>query len=121
MKKHHVLSRRIVAVVLALVCSAPRRSQRAERSSTRRPATNAGRLGHRSRSTGSGRARSSRRSASVIKAFNKIYPNVKINYNPVGNNLPTVLSTAIAGGHPPDMADIAQPGYVEQLVAAGAR
>jgi alpha-glucoside transport system substrate-binding protein len=28
-----------------------------------------------------------------------------------------VLATAIAGGHPPDMADIAQPGYIKQLVA----
>ena len=55
----------------------------------------------------------------VIKAFNKVYPNVKVNYKPVGNNLTTVLSTAIAGGHPPDMADIAQPGYVKQLVQQG--
>jgi alpha-glucoside transport system substrate-binding protein len=53
--------------------------------------------------------------ADVIAAFNKLYPNVKINYKPVGNNLPTVLATAIAGGHPPDMADIAQPGYIQQL------
>jgi alpha-glucoside transport system substrate-binding protein len=52
----------------------------------------------------------------VIKAFNKVYPNVKVKYNPLGNNLTTVLSTAIAGGHPPDVADIAQPGFVNQLV-----
>jgi ABC-type glycerol-3-phosphate transport system substrate-binding protein len=57
--------------------------------------------------------------ADVIKAFNKIYPNVKVNYKPVGNNLPTVLATAVAGGHPPDMADIAQPGYVKQLADQG--
>ncbi len=55
----------------------------------------------------------------VIKAFNKVYPNVKINYKPVGNNVPTVLATAIAGGHPPDMADIAQPGLVKQLATQG--
>jgi alpha-glucoside transport system substrate-binding protein len=55
----------------------------------------------------------------VIKAFNKVYPNVKINYKPVGNNLPTVLATAVAGGHPPDMADIAQPGFIQQLVDQG--
>ena len=53
--------------------------------------------------------------ADVIKAFNKLYPKVKVNYKPVGNNVPTVLATAIAGGHPPDMADIAQPGLVKQL------
>ncbi|HZT92088.1 MAG TPA: ABC transporter substrate-binding protein [Gaiellaceae bacterium] len=55
----------------------------------------------------------------VIKAFNKVYPKVKVKYNPLGNNLTTVLSTAITGGHPPDMADIAQPGYVKQLVSQG--
>jgi alpha-glucoside transport system substrate-binding protein len=53
----------------------------------------------------------------VIKAYNKLYPKVKVNYKPVGDNLPTVLSTAVAGGNPPDMADIAQPGLVAQFVA----
>ena len=43
----------------------------------------------------------------------------KVNYKPVGDNLPTVLSTAIAGGNPPDMADIAQPGLVDAARAAG--
>jgi len=47
----------------------------------------------------------------VINAFQKRFPNVHVNYKPVGNNLPTVLATAVAGGHPPDMADIAQPGH----------
>ena len=55
----------------------------------------------------------------VIKAFNKTYPQVKVNYKPVGDNLPTVLSTAVAGGHPPDMADIAQPGLVKQFADQG--
>jgi ABC-type glycerol-3-phosphate transport system substrate-binding protein len=57
--------------------------------------------------------------ADVIKAFNKLYPNVKVNYKPVGNDLPTVLATAVAGGHPPDMADIAQPGTVAQFATQG--
>ena len=57
--------------------------------------------------------------AKVIAAFNKQYPNVTIKYKPVGNNVPTVLATAIAGGHPPDMADIAQPGLVKQLAQQG--
>jgi alpha-glucoside transport system substrate-binding protein len=56
----------------------------------------------------------------VIKAYNKLYPKVKVNYKPVGDNLPTVLSTAVAGGNPPDMADIAQPGLVAQFVKKGA-
>jgi alpha-glucoside transport system substrate-binding protein len=55
----------------------------------------------------------------VISAFNKTYPNVKVNYKPLGNNVPTILATSIAGGHPPDMADIAQPGYIKQLAAQG--
>ena len=55
----------------------------------------------------------------VIAAFNKVYPNVKVHYKPVGNNVPTVLATAIAGGHPPDMADIAQPGLIKQLAQQG--
>ena len=57
--------------------------------------------------------------ADVITAFNKTYPNVKVSYKPVGNDLPTVLATAVAGGHPPDMADIAQPGTVAQLAKQG--
>jgi ABC-type glycerol-3-phosphate transport system substrate-binding protein len=55
----------------------------------------------------------------VINAFHKLYPKVKVNYKPVGNSLPTVLATAVAGGHPPDMADIAQPGTIQQFVNQG--
>ncbi len=57
--------------------------------------------------------------ADVIAAFNKTYPNVHVKYKPVGDNLPTVLATAVAGGHPPDMADIAQPGTVAQFAKQG--
>jgi ABC-type glycerol-3-phosphate transport system substrate-binding protein len=55
----------------------------------------------------------------VIKAFNAKYPKVKVNYKPVGDNLPTVVGTALAGGHPPDMADVAQPGLVKQWADKG--
>jgi ABC-type glycerol-3-phosphate transport system substrate-binding protein len=55
----------------------------------------------------------------VIAAFNKQYPNVTIKYKPVGNNVPQIVATAVAGGHPPDMADIAQPGLVKQLATQG--
>jgi alpha-glucoside transport system substrate-binding protein len=54
--------------------------------------------------------------ANVIRVFNKSYPHVRITYKPVGDNLPTVLATAVAGGKPPDMADIAQPGLIQQFV-----
>jgi alpha-glucoside transport system substrate-binding protein len=57
--------------------------------------------------------------ADVIAAFNKTYPNVHVKYKPVGDSLPTVLATAVAGGNPPDMADIAQPGTVAQFAKQG--
>ena len=56
---------------------------------------------------------------SVIDAFQKQNPNVKVNYKALGDNLPTVLSTAVSGGRPPDMADIAQPGLVKQFATRG--
>ncbi len=56
----------------------------------------------------------------VVKAFNQAFPNVTVKYKPVGDNLPTVVSTAVAGGNPPDMAAIAQPGLVQQFVDKGA-
>ena len=52
----------------------------------------------------------------VIAGFNKKYPNVTVNYTSKGNNMPTELATAIAAGNPPDVADVAQPGLVKQLV-----
>lgn len=55
----------------------------------------------------------------VIDAFQKRYPEVHVQYKPVGNDLPTVLATAVAGGRPPDMADIAQPGTVKQFANEG--
>src|SRR3954471_11127243 len=55
----------------------------------------------------------------VIAAFNKQYPNVKVKYNPAGDNTPTVLSTALAGGRPPDLASVGQPGLVKQFQKQG--
>jgi alpha-glucoside transport system substrate-binding protein len=55
----------------------------------------------------------------VLDAFQKKYPNVKVKYTSAGNNVPTVLSTAIQGGKPPDLASIAQPGLVKQFATAG--
>ena len=55
----------------------------------------------------------------VIDGFHEQYPNVTVTYTSKGNDIPTVLSTAIAGGNPPDMADVAQPGLVKQLVQQG--
>jgi alpha-glucoside transport system substrate-binding protein len=55
----------------------------------------------------------------VIDAFNKQYPNVHVKYNPAGDNTPTVLSTALAGGRPPDLASVGQPGLVAQFQKQG--
>jgi ABC-type glycerol-3-phosphate transport system substrate-binding protein len=55
----------------------------------------------------------------VIAGFNKQYPNVHVTYTSKGDNIPTILATAIAGGSPPDVADVAQPGLVKQLVQQG--
>src|SRR5881296_3221912 len=56
----------------------------------------------------------------VIAGFNKTYPNVKVSYTSAGNNTPTVLATAIQGGHPPDIAAIGQPALVKQFAQKGA-
>ncbi|HWH93566.1 MAG TPA: extracellular solute-binding protein [Baekduia sp.] len=51
----------------------------------------------------------------VLDGFTKKYPKVKVKYNPAGDNVPTVLGTAVEGGHPPDLAAIGQPGVVKQF------
>jgi alpha-glucoside transport system substrate-binding protein len=55
----------------------------------------------------------------VVDAFNKRYPDVKVKYNPAGDNTPTVLSTALSGGRPPDLASVGQPGLVKQFQQQG--
>jgi alpha-glucoside transport system substrate-binding protein len=55
----------------------------------------------------------------VIDAFNQQYPDVKVKYNPAGDNTPTVLSTALSGGRPPDIASVGQPGLVKQFQKQG--
>lgn len=55
----------------------------------------------------------------VVAAFNKKYPNVKVKYNPAGDNTPTVLATALSGGRPPDLASVGQPGLVQQFQKQG--
>jgi maltose-binding protein MalE len=55
----------------------------------------------------------------VITAFNRLYPKVKVKYTPVGANVTTIVATAVAGGYPPDMADLPQPGFVKELARQG--
>lgn len=56
----------------------------------------------------------------VLDGFNEQYPNVTVKYTPAGDNTPTVLSTAVEGGNPPDLATIAQPGLIKQFADQGA-
>ena len=51
----------------------------------------------------------------VIDGFQKKYPKVTVKYTSAGDNVPTVLGTAVEGGHPPDVAAVAQPGVIKQF------
>jgi alpha-glucoside transport system substrate-binding protein len=56
----------------------------------------------------------------VLAAFEKANPGVKVKYTSAGDNTPTVLSTAVQGGSPPDLAAISQPGVVKDFATRGA-
>ena len=55
----------------------------------------------------------------VLDGFKEKFPNVTVKYNPAGDQLPTVLATAVAGGKPPDMAAVAQPGLMRDFAGQG--
>ncbi|HEU4703389.1 MAG TPA: ABC transporter substrate-binding protein [Conexibacter sp.] len=56
----------------------------------------------------------------VIDRFNEAYPNVRVKYTSAGDNVPTVVGTAVEGGNPPDVATIAQPGLIREFQQKGA-
>jgi alpha-glucoside transport system substrate-binding protein len=56
----------------------------------------------------------------VIDGFNELYPNVTVSYTSGGDNLAPLLSSAVEGGNPPDIAAIAQPGLIAQFAEQGA-
>jgi alpha-glucoside transport system substrate-binding protein len=56
----------------------------------------------------------------VIDGFTEQNPDVDVSYDSAGDALPTVLSTAVEGGNPPDVAVVPQPGLVQQYVDRGA-
>ena len=56
----------------------------------------------------------------VIDGFNELYPNVNVKYTSGGDNLAPLLSTAVQGGNPPDIACIGQPGLMAQFAEQGA-
>jgi alpha-glucoside transport system substrate-binding protein len=55
----------------------------------------------------------------VIAGFNEQFPDVKVTHRPVEDVRP-VLSTAIEGGNPPDLAALPNPGLMQDFVERGA-
>jgi alpha-glucoside transport system substrate-binding protein len=55
----------------------------------------------------------------VIDGFNQQYPNVTVNYRSAPDVRP-VLSTAIEGGNPPDLAAVPNPGLMRDFQSRGA-
>jgi alpha-glucoside transport system substrate-binding protein len=56
----------------------------------------------------------------VLDGFTEQYPDVDVSYEAAGDEIPTVLATAVEGGNPPDLAAVAQPGLVADFVDQGA-
>jgi alpha-glucoside transport system substrate-binding protein len=56
----------------------------------------------------------------VIDGFKEKYPNVNVKYTSGGDNLAPLLSTAVAGGKPPDIAALGQPGLVADFAKKNA-
>ena len=56
----------------------------------------------------------------VLDGFEEENPDVTVSYDPAGDELPTVLATAVEGGNPPDMAAVPQPGLVKDFFEQGA-
>jgi len=56
----------------------------------------------------------------VLEGFKKSNPGVTTSYNSGGDQLVTVLSTAVEGGNPPDLAVLAQPGLAQDFAKKGA-
>jgi alpha-glucoside transport system substrate-binding protein len=55
----------------------------------------------------------------VIDGFTKKNPDVKVKYTSSGDQTPTVLSTAVQGGNPPDLASVSQPGLMKDFASRG--
>ena len=96
--------RRSSSSLLALRRGGLRRRRRASsRARARRRRRRRGereRLGQRLDRSASGRAPEQKSFQAVLDGFKKKYPNVKVKYTSAGDNIPTVLSTAVAGRQP---------------------
>ena len=54
----------------------------------------------------------------VIDGFTEKNPDATVKYTSGGDNIVTVLSTAVEGGNPPDIATVSQPGTMADFVSA---
>jgi alpha-glucoside transport system substrate-binding protein len=55
----------------------------------------------------------------VLAPFKKANPKLKIKYQGAGDNVPQIVSTAVQGGNPPDIATLPQPGLMKQFAQSG--
>jgi alpha-glucoside transport system substrate-binding protein len=55
----------------------------------------------------------------VLAPFKKANPGVKVKYQGAGDDTPQIVSTAVAGGNPPDIATMPQPGTMRDFVTKG--
>lgn len=56
----------------------------------------------------------------VLDAFEEQNPDVTVSYTSGGDQLATVLSTAVEGGNPPDIAVVGQPALLRDFAGRGA-
>jgi alpha-glucoside transport system substrate-binding protein len=56
----------------------------------------------------------------VLAPFEKANPDVTIKYQGAGDDTPQVVSTAVEGGNPPDIATMPQPGTMADFAKRGA-
>jgi alpha-glucoside transport system substrate-binding protein len=56
----------------------------------------------------------------VLAPFKKANPGLTIKYTGGGDNVPQLVSTALAGGNPPDVATLPQPGTMRDFARRGA-
>jgi alpha-glucoside transport system substrate-binding protein len=55
----------------------------------------------------------------VLAPFKKANPGVTVKYQGAGDDTPQIVSTAVAGGNPPDIATMPQPGTMRDFVTKG--
>ncbi len=55
----------------------------------------------------------------VLEPFKKANPDVEIKYQGAGDNTAQIVSTAVQGGNPPDIAQLPQPGLMKQFAESG--